>query len=94
MALAIRLDQLLQRGDVLDQASLARLGHISRARMTQILNLLHLAPDIQEDVLFLPKISEGRPSISERDLRPIAARPDWAEQRRIWARLQAVAANR
>lgn len=40
MALAIRLDQLIRDGVVADQAELARLGHVSRARLTQIMNLL------------------------------------------------------
>ena len=94
MALAIRLEQQLQGGEIPDQAGLAQLGHVSRARVTQILNLLCLAPDIQEDLLFLPEVSKGRAPISERDLRPIAAWPDWAEQRRLWARLRGVARRR
>ncbi len=47
MALAIRFDQLIRNGTVADQADLARLGHATRARLTKIMNLLHLAPDIQ-----------------------------------------------
>ena len=54
MALAIRLDGLIRDGVVTDQAELARLGRVSRARLTQIMNLLWLAPDIQEAILFLP----------------------------------------
>ena len=49
MALAIRFEQLVRGGVVADYAELARLGHVTRARMTQITNLLHLAPDIQEE---------------------------------------------
>jgi hypothetical protein len=37
-----------------DYAELARLGRVTRARMTQIMKLLDLAPDIQEQILFLP----------------------------------------
>ena len=48
MALAIRFDRLLHDGVIADQAKLARLGHVTRARVTQIINLLSLAPDIQE----------------------------------------------
>jgi hypothetical protein len=55
MALAIRFDQLIRAGVVADQAELARLGHVTRARLTQIMNLLCLAPDIQEAILFLPR---------------------------------------
>ncbi len=49
MALAIYFDQLISEGVVADQAEIARLGHVSRARVTQIMNLLSLAPDIQEE---------------------------------------------
>lgn len=85
MALAIRFDQLIRDGVVADQAELARLGHVSRARVTQIMDLLGLAPDIQEAVLFLPATERGRAAITERDLRPIAAMADWRMQRKVWA---------
>jgi len=84
MALAIRFDQLIRDGVVADQAELARLGHVTRARMTQIMNLLNLAPDIQEDILFLPPVGRGRDHVTERDLRPIAAIPDWRKQKDLW----------
>ena len=64
MALAIRFDGLLKRGDVQDYADLARLGHVSRPRVTQIMNLLNLAPDIQEALLFLPPDTSSTISIS------------------------------
>ena len=48
MALAIRFEGLLRSGAITDQAHLARLGKVSRARISQILNLLHLAPDNPE----------------------------------------------
>ena len=56
MALALRFEQLVRTGAVRDYAELARLGQVSRARLTQIMNLLHLAPDIQEAILFLPRV--------------------------------------
>jgi hypothetical protein len=84
MALAIRFDQLLRDGIVADQAELARLGHVSRARLTQIMNLLNLAPDIQEELLYFSLADTGRDSISERQLRPLAAEPDWRRQRQRW----------
>ena len=67
-----------------DQAELARLGHVSRARLTQVMNLLNLAPDIQGTILFLPQPEKGPDPITERHLRPIAAVADWQKQRRIW----------
>jgi len=87
MALAIRFDRLIKSGEVTDQADIARLGHVSRARVTQIMNLLLLAPDIQEEVLFLPRTQRGRDPIRERMIRPIAAIPDWRKQRRMWKQL-------
>ena len=87
MALAIRLDQLIRDCVVADQAELARLGYVSRARLTQIMNLLQLAPDIQEEILMLPRTKDGHDPISERDLRPIAAVIKWKPQRIMWSNL-------
>ncbi len=87
MALAIRLEKLVNSGEVGDYADLARLGQVSRARITQIMNLLLLASDIQEEILFLPRTVKGRDPIRERDLRPIAAIPHWHRQRKTWASL-------
>lgn len=88
LALAHHFDGLLRRGLVKDQAELARLGRVSRARVTQVMNLLLLAPDIQEQVLFLPLTTRGRDPLRLALLQPIALTPAWAEQRRQWARLQ------
>ncbi len=55
MALAIKFDGMIREGVVTDYADLARLGLVTRARMTQIMNLLNLSPDIQEEILFLPE---------------------------------------
>jgi hypothetical protein len=84
MALAIRFEGLLAAGEVRDYADLARLGHVTRARVTQIMNLLNLAPDIQEELLFLPPVEAGRDTVKEWQVRPIAAKPVWAEQRKLW----------
>ena len=84
MALAIRFDQLIRHGVVADQTELARLGHVSPARLSQVMALLYLAPEIQESLLFLPPTKRGRDPITERDLRPIAAVADWGKQRKMW----------
>lgn len=84
MALAIRFDGLIRDGNVRDMSELARLAHVTQPRMTQIMNLLHLAPDIQEELLFLPEITSGRDSIHERMLRRLTAVVNWDEQRRRW----------
>ena len=87
MALAIKFDGMIRRDEVQDCATLARLGVVTRARMTQIMSLLNLAPDIQEQLLFLPRTVRGRDPVTERDLRPIAAEFDWDRQREMWAEL-------
>lgn len=88
MALAIRFDRLVRAGEVAEYAELARLAHVTRARITQIMNLLMLAPDIQEAILFLPRVEHGRDPIHIRQLQPIALMPDWRKQRRLWAEIR------
>jgi hypothetical protein len=85
MAIAIYLDQLVRDGTVKDQAELARLGHVSRARLTQIMNLLNLAPEFQNELLKLEPLSQGRDRMTERFLRVIVAEPNWRKQRRMWS---------
>ena len=85
MALAIHMDDLVRRGEVADYAELARLAHVTRARISQIMGLLHLAPDIQEEILCLPRSKGGQDLIREKMVRPIAAVPDWRKQRPLWA---------
>jgi hypothetical protein len=88
MALALRFDELIRTGEVADYAELARLGRVSRARVTQVMNLLVLAPAIQEELLFLPGSERGRDPIHLRQLQPIARIRDWRRQRRAWRELQ------
>jgi hypothetical protein len=85
MALAIKFEKMVEHGEVRDYADLARLGYVTRARMTQIMGLLNLAPDIQDALISLGKCGE---EIRERQLRPIVAIADWREQRQHWLRLK------
>jgi hypothetical protein len=78
----------LGHGLAADQSELARFGHIPTARMTQIMMLLNLAPDVREQLLFLPRTERGRDAIKQTDVRPIARILDWRKQRRMWAALQ------
>ena len=68
-------------GQVSNYAALARLGHVSRARICQITNLLHLAPDIQEQILFLPLTVRGRDPIRLAPTPALAKVLDWSRQR-------------
>ncbi len=87
MALAIRLDHLIKTGQVTDQAELARVGHVSRARLTQIMDLNLLAPDIQEEILFGVRRHE---TTLERNVRKIAQHSCWKLQRRLWKSKQII----
>ena len=85
MALAIKFQDMVDRGEVRDYADLARLGYVTRARITQIMNLLNLAPDIQDTLISLGRVGE---EFRERQLRPIVAIADWREQRQRWLALK------
>jgi hypothetical protein len=88
MALAIKFQVMVERGEVRDYADIARLGYVTRARLTQIMNLLLLAPTIQEDVLQMKGQSVGKPVLSERDLRTVTRIVEWGQQNRAWGRLE------
>lgn len=87
MALAPRMEELVRTGQVASYSTLAAVGHLTRARVSQIASLLHLAPDLQEALLFLPPTMRGRDPIILADLMPIAACIDWRKQRRLWRKL-------
>lgn len=84
MALAIRFERLISGGVVSDYTELARLGNVSRARITQIMNLLLLAPDLQEEILFLARVERGEDPVHLRHVQSIALQPSWRQQRICW----------
>jgi hypothetical protein len=84
MALALSIEARVRAGELENYAHVAELGHVTRARISQIINLVNLAPDIIEEILFLPRIETGRDPILLRDLQPIAQELDWKKQRKRW----------
>ena len=86
MALAIRFEGLIADGTVSDYSQLAELAQVSRARITQIMNLNLLSPDLQETVLFFPKIEGGRDKLTLAYLQTIALESNWGKQRKNWKR--------
>lgn len=84
MALAIYYEDLIRKGHVRDYAEIATLGHVTRARITQIMNLRLLAPDIQEELITLDRVIKGRDSLSLRQFQTIALDNDWRSQRKQW----------
>ncbi len=89
MALGIKFQDMVDRGEVHDYADLARLGVVTRARMTQIMNMLLLAPHIQCALLTEVANNPHRQSAHERMIRAVVRSPLWADQREAWAGMEA-----
>jgi hypothetical protein len=88
LALAYHFQNLLDTGVVRTQMELAALAKVTTARITQIMNLLFLAPDIQEQILFMPPTTQGQPTVTERHLRQVLKTVVWSEQRERWAAIR------
>ena len=87
LALAHKMQGMIDRGEVKDRASLARRLGFTRARISQLLDLTLLAPDLQEEILFM-EVAPGRDPITERGVRVVVRSRGWGEQRRRWADVQ------
>jgi DNA invertase Pin-like site-specific DNA recombinase len=88
LALALKMEQTIQDGAVKNYSELAQLGRVSATRITQLMNLLHLAPDIQEDLLFGHTPQDGLRESAVRNLSGVVL---WSEQRARWRVLRATA---
>jgi hypothetical protein len=88
LALALKFEEMIRSRAVGNYAVLAQLGQVSRSRITQMTNLLNLAPDIQEEILFLRPEEAERLGISEPSVRKLSAMLEWGEQRAHWRRLR------
>lgn len=88
MALAIHFEDLIRQGVVTDYADLARLGHVTRARVTQIMNLRLLSPGIQEEILFLEPTAYRTKSIQLKSLQSIVTESGWRDQQSRWNSLK------
>jgi hypothetical protein len=86
LALALRMEQMMEEGRVKTYSELAQLGQVSTARITQIMNLLHLAPDIQEQILSPDTAQAG---LREAAVRKLCSVVLWSEQRIRWQDLLA-----
>jgi len=90
MALALQFENLLQQGHIGDKTELARLALVTQPRITQVMNLCYLAPEIQEELLFLPRVLKGRDPIHEKRMRRICREPSFTRQRRLWEAMKRV----
>jgi hypothetical protein len=86
LALALKMEEMIEDGTVKNYGELARLGRVSAARISQVMNLLHLAPDIQEEIL-LGNAPKDR--LRESAVRKLSAVVPWSEQRHRWHELVA-----
>jgi hypothetical protein len=89
MALAIKFQEMVDRGEVRDYADLARLGLVSRARITQIMNLLNLPPQLQDNMMLDPEQAAAI-SVSESQLRKITSLVLWRDQLDAWEQIGGV----
>jgi hypothetical protein len=87
LALAHEIDRRIRVGALDDLAHAARVFGLTRARVTQLVNLTLLAPAIQEAILAMPPVTVGRDTITERSLRPIVAEAEWERQLAGWRTL-------
>lgn len=83
LALAHHIQRAVDRGGYEDYAAVARALSFTRARVSQVMDLLLLAPDLQERVLKLEAV-DGREPLAERQLRPVVLLPLWTDQRLRW----------
>ena len=81
LVLGHHFEQLIRDGVVKDYAEIARLTGLTRARVTQIVNLTLLAPEIQEKILNLTNVTGGSDPVTERALREVAAQVNWQRQK-------------
>ena len=90
LALAHALQRRVDGGEFADHASMARALGFTRARVSQLMDLLLLAPDIQEEILAL-ELPPGEQPFGERVLRErVLTSLHWGEQRRYWSELKAM----
>jgi hypothetical protein len=71
---------LIRDGVMKNQSELAHYAQVTTARMTHIMWLTNLAPEIQEAILFLPRVESGPDTVKEIEVRGIARVMDWGVQ--------------
>lgn len=82
LLLAYQIEELISEGKAKDFTQAARWLNITKARLSQIMGLLNLAPSIQEEILF--NDSDNLRKITVQDILPITAESDWDRQTSLW----------
>jgi hypothetical protein len=86
LALAHKIQDAIDRGVARDRAEVARRLGLTRARLTQLMDLTLLAPDIQEHILALESV-DGVEPIHERTVRDRLPSLPWTRQRLVWSQI-------
>jgi hypothetical protein len=87
LALALSFQDRMASGRARNYEELAQGAGVSAQRLSQVMQLLWLAPAIQQEILYLP-VGGGRHPVTESAVRGIAARWWWPEQMKLWSRLK------
>jgi hypothetical protein len=88
MELANSFQCMIENGEATDYANLARTAGLSRQRMSQIMELLWLAPKIQQKIPEFPAMQSGRVPISEVTARKVAEHLEQGTQQVAWDNLK------
>lgn len=88
IGLALHFAQTIRDGRCADMNKIAVCAMITQPRITHVMNLLHQASDIHEELLFLPRLATGRDRIHKPQLRRVCAEPNFFRQRRLWETLK------
>jgi hypothetical protein len=82
LVLAYQIQELFEKEKAKNLRQVGQWLHMTHARISQIMNLLFLAPDIQEEILFS---DEGKVlRLTEHKIRKIPMEVNWAKQREMW----------
>lgn len=82
LVLAYQIQELFDKEKAKNLGQVGQWLHMTHARISQIMNLLFLAPDIQEEILFS---DEGKVlQLTEHKIRKIPMEVSWAKQREMW----------
>jgi hypothetical protein len=86
LVLAHQIQELFDQGKVKSLSEAAVLLNMCNARISQVLNLVSLAPEIQKEIL-IPNI-EATEKITEFHIRCIAMEPKWGKQIETWTKIK------
>ncbi len=82
IVLAYQIQELFEKEKAKNLRQVGQWLHMTQARISQIMNLFFLSPDIQEEILFSDR--EKISQITEHKIRKIPMEINWDKQREMW----------